>query len=190
MFHANSSGVNTVKTVWYRTFVAGHAQAARNTAVPPHMGIQALLVDDEPSILLTLGLVLRSQGFELQTADSAQAATALLAEAHFDLVVTDLSLEYPLTGFEVVRAAILQPTKPTTIVISGYPDLLNGWKECGADAGMQSPLIFRSYRARSRIFFRLASWLRVSVRRLRSSVGFAAIKMFQPQLFLFEDHND
>jgi DNA-binding response OmpR family regulator len=103
------------------------------------MQFRALLVDDEPSILLTLGLLLRSQGFELQTSDSMKAAKALLAKMQFDLVVTDLSLEHPLAGFEIVRAAKLQPTRPATIVMSGFPELLKEWPEHGADAGLQKP---------------------------------------------------
>lgn len=100
---------------------------------------RALLVDDEPNILLTLGLVLKSDGFDVQTANSAQSAKAQLSEGKFDLVVTDLSLEQPLSGFEIVQVANLQPTKPATVVISGFQDLLNAWKQQGADAGLQKP---------------------------------------------------
>jgi DNA-binding response OmpR family regulator len=100
---------------------------------------RALLVDDEPNILLTLGLVLKSEGFNVQTAESAQAAKTFLCGTKFDLVVTDLSLEQPLSGFEVVRVAKLQPIKPATVVISGFQDLLTAWKENGADAGLTKP---------------------------------------------------
>ena len=99
----------------------------------------ALLVDDEPNILLTLGLVLKSEGFHVQTAESARAAKIFLSETKFDLVVTDLSLEHPLSGFEIVRLANLQAMKPATVVISGFEDLLITWKENGADAGLTKP---------------------------------------------------
>lgn len=100
---------------------------------------RALLVDDEPNILLTLGLVLKSEGFDVQTAESAQSAKAQLSERKFDLVVTDLSLEQPLSGFEIIQLANLLPIKPATVVISGFQDLLNSWKQQGADAGLQKP---------------------------------------------------
>jgi|SRR5215469_3955010 len=99
----------------------------------------ALLVDDEPYILLTLGLVLKLEGFNVQTAESAQAAKTFLCQTKFDLVVTDLSLEQPQSGFEIIRLANLQPIKPATVVISGFEDLLTAWKEIGADAGLTKP---------------------------------------------------
>ena len=100
---------------------------------------RALLVDDEPNILLTLGLVLKSEGFDVQTAESARIAKAYLRTARFDLVVTDLSLEDPLSGFDIIQLANVQPIKPATIVISGFHGLLGAWKEHAADAGLQKP---------------------------------------------------
>jgi DNA-binding response OmpR family regulator len=100
---------------------------------------RVLLVDDEPNILLTLGLVLERAGFIVQRADSVQTAKRLLCDRRFDLLVTDLSLEQPLAGFDIVRLAKLQPIKPATVLISGFPDLLNAWKEHGADAALQKP---------------------------------------------------
>lgn len=100
---------------------------------------RVLLVDDEPSILLTLGLILTSEGFDVQKAESTQAAKTFLYETTFDLVVTDLSLEQPLSGFEIIRFANLQAIKPATIVISGFQDRLAAWKENGADAGLAKP---------------------------------------------------
>jgi DNA-binding response OmpR family regulator len=103
------------------------------------MGIKLLLVDDEPSILMTLELVLKTEGFEVQTASSGKAAKAALAEDSFDLVLTDLSLESPSTGYTIVRAAKQHPAKPATLVVSGFPDLLCNWQAEGADAALQKP---------------------------------------------------
>ena len=116
----------------------------RRLEIRYHHGVSAmqdhaLLVDDERYILLTLGLVLQSEGFNVRTAESAQAAKTLLCQTKFDLVVTDLSLEQPLAGFEIIRLANLQPIKPATVVISGFEDSLSAWKENGADAGLAKP---------------------------------------------------
>jgi len=100
---------------------------------------RALLVDDEPNILSTLSLILESEGFEVQTAESARSAKEYLTKFTFDLLVTDLSLEQPHSGFELVRIANLQHSKPASVVISGFHDLLAHWQEYGADAGMQKP---------------------------------------------------
>jgi len=103
------------------------------------MGIKVLLVDDEPSILMTLELVLEAEGFEVQTASSAMGAKAALRQGSFDVVLTDLSLETPSTGYDIVRAAKQHPAKPATLVVSGFPDLLCEWQAEGADAALQKP---------------------------------------------------
>jgi DNA-binding response OmpR family regulator len=103
------------------------------------MTLKALVVDDEPSILFTLSLVLKSRGFEVQTASSAKAAKERLAQTTFNLVVTDLSMETPTAGYEVIQAAKQLTKKPATLVISGFPDLLSKWETEGADAMVQKP---------------------------------------------------
>jgi len=100
---------------------------------------RALLVDDEPSILITLSLILKSEGFEVQTAESAHSAKEYLSQFTFDLLVTDLCLEQPYSGFDLVRIANRQHGRPAIVVISGFHDLLADWREYGADAGMQKP---------------------------------------------------
>jgi DNA-binding NtrC family response regulator len=103
------------------------------------MPLKALVVDDEPNILITLGLVLKSEGFDVHTASTVSDAKAVLAESTFDLVLTDLSLETPTAGYDLVHAAQEQRRKPATLVISGFPDLLRSWEAEGADAGLQKP---------------------------------------------------
>jgi two-component system, OmpR family, alkaline phosphatase synthesis response regulator PhoP len=103
------------------------------------MVMRVLVVDDEPSILMTLELVLKTEGFEVHTASSSSAAKSALAQIPFDLVVTDLSMETPNSGYDIVRVAKQQPIKPATLVVSGFPDLLGKWQSEGADAGLQKP---------------------------------------------------
>ncbi|MCU1269630.1 MAG: response regulator receiver protein [Acidobacteriaceae bacterium] len=103
------------------------------------LGFKLLLVDDEPSILATLRLILKSEGFDVETASSGKAAKAALLQTSFDMVVTDLSMESTTAGYEVVRAAQAQLKKPVTLVLSGYPELLDKWQTEGADAGLQKP---------------------------------------------------
>lgn len=101
--------------------------------------LKVLLVDDEPSILTTLRLILKSEGFDVQTAASGHAAKAALAQTAFDVVVTDLSMENGTAGYDVVHAAQAQTRKPVTVVMSGYSELLDKWQSEGADAGLQKP---------------------------------------------------
>ena len=77
------------------------------------------------------------------TTTSLQAAFGLsrrdIAQSPFDLVLTDLSVETPTAGYDLVHAAREQRRKPATLVISGFPDLLSSWEAEGADAGLQKP---------------------------------------------------
>jgi len=100
---------------------------------------RALIVDDEPSVLLTLRAILQLQGLEVETAGSGKAAKVFLHEGRFDLVITDLSMETERAGYEVVQAAKDQAGKPSTLVISAFPDLLTDWKKYGADAMLAKP---------------------------------------------------
>jgi CheY-like chemotaxis protein len=100
---------------------------------------KVLLVDDEPSIIMTLGMVLKSEGFEVQTASSATSAQEFLTRSAFDLVVTDLSMETPTAGYEVVEVARKLPKPPATLVLSGFPELLSTWESEGASAALQKP---------------------------------------------------
>ncbi len=103
------------------------------------MAVKVLVVDDEPNILMTLELVLKTQGLEVSTASNGKLAKALLAQNAFDVVLTDLSLEVPGGGYDLVRAARAQANKPATVVFSGFPDLLMNWESEGADAALQKP---------------------------------------------------
>jgi DNA-binding response OmpR family regulator len=103
------------------------------------LGLKLLLADDEPSILATLRLILKSEGFDVHTAASGKAAKEALVRISFDVVLTDLSMESTMAGYEVVHAAQAQTRKPVTLVLSGYPELLDKWQVEGADGGLQKP---------------------------------------------------
>jgi len=48
------------------------------------------LIDDEHSIIETIGPELEEEGYELTTVDKGKAAIEAVAENHFNLVITDL----------------------------------------------------------------------------------------------------
>lgn len=58
----------------------------------PDGGPLLLLVDDEPTILLSLGRLLRLSGYRVRTADSGQEALARVRTERFDAVICDLRL--------------------------------------------------------------------------------------------------
>jgi CheY-like chemotaxis protein len=105
----------------------------------PAVGLKLLLVDDEPAILGTMRLILKSEGFEVQTASCGKDAKDAITKTAFDVVLTDLCMESDTAGYEIIRLAQAQPKKPVTVVVSGFPDLLESWQQEGADAALQKP---------------------------------------------------
>lgn len=95
---------------------------------------KALLVDDEEAILKLLSTVLGMHGFSVQTANSGHQAISLLEQSDYDVVLTDLRMESPMAGFEVVGAASRIVPRPAIVVLTAYPVPLNEWQGAGADA--------------------------------------------------------
>jgi two-component system, OmpR family, KDP operon response regulator KdpE len=61
-----------------------------------------LVVDDEPQILRALSTNLRARGYDVELAPTGEAALAVAARKHPDLVVLDLGLP-GIDGVEVIR---------------------------------------------------------------------------------------
>ncbi|MBS0057165.1 two-component system response regulator GlrR [Yersinia sp. Marseille-Q3913] len=59
----------------------------------PRKPANLLLVDDDPSLLKLLGMRLTSEGFNVTTAESGQAALRLLMREKIDLVISDLRMD-------------------------------------------------------------------------------------------------
>ena len=80
-----------------------------------------LLVDDELAILLTLKAVLEINGFEVETAASAQEAKAKLRTGKYHMVITDMRMESETAGIEVVRAAKKAANQPAVAMLTAFP---------------------------------------------------------------------
>src|SRR5262245_22788784 len=81
-----------------------------------------LMVDDEASIRLTLGALLRRAGFDLTAAESGVEAVALLERQPFDLLLVDLKMP-EMDGMQVVRAARERQSDIAIIVLTGHGSL-------------------------------------------------------------------
>ena len=79
-----------------------------------------LVVDDEPSVLLTNSMILRHHGYEVIGVATAREAKVVLGEQRFDMVVCDLALEGSRSGLDVLDfARALYPGIPA-ILLTGY----------------------------------------------------------------------
>lgn len=98
------------------------------------MPVRVLLVDDDPVILELFRMVLEMESFEVTSAASAAEATGLLETHGFELVVTDMRMETPTAGFDVVRAATRRSPRPAIAILTAFPIPGSDWKGSGADA--------------------------------------------------------
>lgn len=74
---------------------------------PPDKGL-ILLVDDEPSILTTLSMLLEEEGYRVMRAEHGREALECLQEALPDLIITDYMMPY-LTGAELINRVHAEP---------------------------------------------------------------------------------
>jgi DNA-binding response OmpR family regulator len=87
-----------------------------------------LLVDDDPLILGGIGKDLECEGYAVTRASSGECALTLLAEARFDLVITDQTME-KVDGLQVLRAAKSAHPESMVILLTGCGDIA-----CAIDA--------------------------------------------------------
>ena len=84
-------------------------------------GTKILFVDDEQNIRLTLGLYLKSEGFEVTTAATVPEALKLISQQSFDILIADLNVGHAGDGFTVVSAMRRTHPKAVTFILTGYP---------------------------------------------------------------------
>lgn len=88
--------------------------------------LHLLLADDEPNVLLTLGMIFEQDGYSVTRATSAESAIQHLSDGHrYHVVVTDLNMEKPDIGLEVARAALNLLPQPVVCICTGYADNYN-----------------------------------------------------------------
>lgn len=80
-----------------------------------------LIVDDEPSILISLSYALRIEGVEVITCDEIVQAEAALENTHFDLVLADIRMSgvNGVEGLELL-SFIKELYKSEVIIMTGY----------------------------------------------------------------------
>jgi DNA-binding NtrC family response regulator len=78
-----------------------------------------LLVEDEASLREVIAEQLSDRGFQVEQAESGEAALARLADFAFDVIVTDLRLP-GIGGADVIEAAVERYPEIVAIVVTGY----------------------------------------------------------------------
>lgn len=80
-----------------------------------------LIVDDEPSILVSLSYALKIEGVEVITCNEIESAEEALETTHFDLVFTDIRMSgiNGIEGLELL-SYIKERYKSAVIIMTGY----------------------------------------------------------------------
>lgn len=79
-----------------------------------------LVVDDEPSVLLTNSMILRHHGYEVIGVATAREAKVVLEEQRFDMLVCDLALEGSRSGLDVLDFARARYPGIPAVLLTGY----------------------------------------------------------------------
>jgi len=81
---------------------------------------RVLLVDDDPASRLTLKTVLEAGGYSVDSAASAAEAVGKLDSGEYALVLSDLQMESPQAGLQVIAHARIMDYKPATALVTTY----------------------------------------------------------------------
>jgi Response regulator containing CheY-like receiver, AAA-type ATPase, and DNA-binding domains len=96
--------------------------------------VRVLLVDDDAAIRETLATILRADEVEVTTCDCAAKAAGLIASGGYDIIITDMRMETPTSGSDVIRAANASSSSPRVVVLTAFPLPRNNALTAGASA--------------------------------------------------------
>jgi DNA-binding response OmpR family regulator len=113
-----------------------------------------LVVDDEPTLVASIGFNLQKEGFEVLTAEDGKLALATFRESKPDLIILDLMLG-EMNGLEVCRVLRGESAVPIIILSARASDVdkVLGL-ELGADDYMTKPFSMHELMARVRAHLR------------------------------------
>ena len=110
------------------------------------MPSRILIVDDEPSIVISLEYLMRREGFEVAVAADGEAALAAVAARPPDLVILDVMMPR-LNGFEVCQRLRAEPAwrgvRVLMLTAKGRESELQKGLSLGADAYVTKPFSTR-----------------------------------------------
>ncbi|MBV9264675.1 MAG: response regulator [Acidobacteriaceae bacterium] len=81
---------------------------------------RVLVVNDDLTSRLAVRAVLEAGGYQVDSAASAAEAVGKLDEKQYELVVSDLQMESPQAGLEVLAHARLMHYKPATAILTTH----------------------------------------------------------------------
>jgi DNA-binding NtrC family response regulator len=88
---------------------------------------RVLVIDDEEAVLASIKRRLERDGYEVETANSATEGTAkILEQANpYGVIVTDMSMDNPDSGLQILHAAFTRDLFAEVIVMTAYGNVAN-----------------------------------------------------------------
>jgi two-component system, cell cycle response regulator CtrA len=110
-------------------------QAARK-----RIGMRVLLIEDDPTIAQSIGLMLKSESFNFYTTDLGEEGVDLGKLYDYDIILLDLNLP-DMSGFEVLRSLRVSKVKTPILILSALTGIENkvGGLGYGADDYLTKP---------------------------------------------------
>jgi CheY-like chemotaxis protein len=110
-------------------------------------GHQILVVDDESSVSKAIKMLLEHDGHKVQTADSGEAALAVLEQAEFNLIITDYKMQ-GMNGDQL--ATLIKQRRPgqRIIMATAFADEFNiyGKPSGGVEFVLNKPFSLKELR--------------------------------------------
>lgn len=119
-----------------RRDVAGTATAPGTAS--PVRGRRVLLIDDEPDVLTTLGVLLRQAGHDVEAVTDGAAGVAAYRNRPFDCVLTDVTMR-GMNGLMVARAIKDYDPRAWVVVLTGVPHDPRELSAAGVDRMIRKP---------------------------------------------------
>lgn len=120
---ASEAGRGAAVTLWLPALAPDQAVAAIEEPDPATDLAGAgrvLLVEDDAAVATVAEELLRGLGYEVEVADSGEAALAALAAGAFDLMLTDVIMPGGMNGAELARRVAAQYPHMRLVLTSGY----------------------------------------------------------------------
>lgn len=118
---------------------------------------RVLIVDDNPVNLELASLVLKSSGFEVDTADGAQSALKALAQQRPDLVLLDIQMPH-VDGLALLGQLRADPATAGLVVVAFTAYAMKGDRErllaAGCDGYISKPIEVASLADQVRSFLK------------------------------------
>ncbi len=92
---------------------------------------RVLLVDDDPTARIILRTVLQAGGYGVDTAATAAEAIGLLETEEYSLVLSDLHMESPQAGLQVISHARMMDYRPATALITSWREQYSAARAAG-----------------------------------------------------------